>query len=440
MQVSVDAGDEVAAEFGKRGTDLNSAHQMDEEILPDKTKTYCLLGMLAYIIAVLLYIVAGDALWKLSISSSEFLSNLPGIFNHYFWIYSNPAYAAYHYLGGFLILLAAQKDSAVKSLNIFMMSCVVRNYVRCIVKEGRPIFETNSINRSVTGCNCSFGFPSGHSEGSSMFYSILIYELVIQNGTVAPKIKTAATIIGVFTVVNVMVSRMYYGMHSIPQVTVGATQGLFFFSLSVLYQYKLVPIYRKLLNGDWNAYILTSTWYLVVAALNLLSYSAIFDDQLSRYSRPSYNQCGECFMHGLSKFRSGIIRGFQYFFIGFGFNTGIYLLKGKYAERNHSVLEQHKSVLGLKRILLMVLCTSTTLVTYLPIFPTGSPVLFGLVCLVVYFLVGFTITFIFTKVSTLLGINLPGDIGGNGSESDTELGTEHKETMELEGVDTNKII
>lgn len=440
MQVTVDPSDEVGAEFGKRQTDLNLDHALEEGDLQDNTKRYCLLGVLAYILAILLYIVLGDPLWRLSIATSEFLSNLPSVFSHYFWIYSNPAYAAYHYLGGILVLLAAQKDSAVKSLNIFMISCVLRNYIRCTVKEGRPIFEQNNINRSVTGCNCSFGFPSGHSEGSSMFYSILVYELVVQNGTIAPRVKTFATVLAVFTVVNVMVSRLYYGMHTLPQVTVGATQGLFFFSVSIFYQYKLQPIYRKLLNGDRSAYIVTSAWYIFVALLNLVIYAALFDGQLTNYSRPSYTQCPDCFEKGLSKFRSGIIRGFQYFFIGFGFNTGIYLLNGKYIEQNHQVIEQHRSWLGLKRILLMVLCTSTTLVTYLPIFPTGNATLFALTCLGVYFLVGFTITFGFTKVSKLLGLQLPGDIGGDGSENDTELRASRKDTFELGGYDPNKTV
>lgn len=132
----------------------------------------------AYVLLMVWYFAMRPTIWQWSVYSSEVLSALPEKWYYWFWPFSNTLYEWFGWLPALLLLFAPRKDSMMRSVFVMVLSFVYRNYMRAIVKEKRPLFEDNRIVL-LTSCNCSFGFPSGHSEGSCIMYTMAVYELLV---------------------------------------------------------------------------------------------------------------------------------------------------------------------------------------------------------------------------------------------------------------------
>lgn len=153
-------------------------------------------------------------------------------------------YKWYIILPGLLLILTPKKDRALSAISIFLGSYAFRQWIRMSVAETRPIFNEPSIIER--GCSCSFGMPSGHSEGIVMTYSLLAYCTLPSKPSLKRIIITSSIV--AFVSFNVFLARIYYGKHSLHQVLLGGCQGLLFFSLFLAFEDTINRFHRQLVS------------------------------------------------------------------------------------------------------------------------------------------------------------------------------------------------
>lgn len=365
----------------------------------------------AFILAIAAYVLWDAPLWKTSVRVSEHLSHLPEIFKYYFWLFSGPLYEVYPFLPGLLFMAAPRKDSALRFFFLFMLSYMIRNYVRAVVMEGRPIYGDSNRIVQHAECSCSFGFPSGHSEGAATAYGIAIYELVILVRKYRPRTKVLWSVAGAFVVANVMASRLYYGQHSIPQVLIGALMGLSFISIGILFEHRLVPFFRRILDGDFKPTAVVSLVMLAFLIGNAISWSFYFEDAMTSFDRYSSIRCNKCFENNLRSFKRGSVMGFQYAGYGLGYFFGIFFLKGSYSGENHHVIKEHLSWTGMCRLLTMAVCHMPLILFYfLAGMLLADTYQLMYLAMLAFTLTGFTATYAFTLLTRRFNLALHGDV------------------------------
>ena len=415
-------------------TDSKTAEEIDfdpeEESMLHPYVSYFLVAFVLGILVTLwtCYFLFRSTLWQVSISVSENLTDLPEAFKYYFWMFTNPLFRWIHFLVGFLFILAPRKDSALKSISIFVLSHWIRQLIRVTVREGRPLFEKNHINPRI-GCSCSFGFPSGHSEGSAMLYSLAIYEVIVRNRHVSSLFKKIAIVTGVFVVLNVMVSRLYFGKHSLPQVTIGCWQGVTALTLALLFERPLDRFFKQILNGNRKAYWIAVSCFLAIIVTNAVLWYTVYEDALYNFHGFTPYRCSKCFSNNLLRIRRVTLRALQQPMTVVGLLTGIMLLLPRYSGPPESdYVKSHFSVKGLIRLIFMLAC-------HLPLFLLSVNKYlpsYGIIAVsdFTYFVVGFCIGYLWPRLTSLCHSSFEGDIEILGESKD-----EKKEEAQNKDVD-----
>lgn len=361
--------------------------------------------VVVYPVLWIIYGVFREPLWRASVNASVALSQHGGFLNVYSWIFSNIFYQWYIALIAILLLFAPRKDSALKSITVFMVSYVFRQYLRLFIHEDRPQYVSSEIILRA-GCDCSFGMPSGHSEGSTMLYSLLFYELFIQTKHFSKFIKYLVTGFAFYIVISIMFARVYYGRHSIPQVILGSWQAMFFFALMIIFQKPLDIFFRKFLNrARLQFYVLLSIGFLIIAS-NLLLWFLYFDGVIREKSKRRLI-CNKCFENDALMMRLplgiSLVLPSMYLGIILGFQFGL----PNFLEYNDHMLRMHLSWKGLARISIMALMHFPMLVL---IGLNSSPDVAVPVGSFIYALTGFLITFADLFINQKLNIDFRGDI------------------------------
>lgn len=365
------------------------------------TKVSIWLVLLAFKVCLVVHSTSRDWIWRVSVAASESLSAWPDFWQHYFWLFSNPLYVWFGATPALLLLAAPKKDSALKSIFVLMLSYWVRNLMRAFARESRPMFGDNSIVMR-SSCNCSFGYPSGHSEGSAIAYGLVIYEFVVQNKTLDSKAKTKFVVAGVLIVLNVMLSRIYFGKHTIAQVLVGATLGLSFVCLSIRFEEPLVLLFRRFLNGDLGSFLIIGGSFFFMICMNFILWFATFDSSIAGLKEFRSSRCSYCFDNNLLFFRNGTASALQFVAYGFGMFLGIYLLGTKYLKHSTCNFNDLFKARNFKRVLLMVLC-NLPLLLFAVIRRLTDPAQILSLSALTFLASGFSMTFGFYKLCRLFG-------------------------------------
>ena len=102
-------------------------------------------------------------------------------------------------------LIIKRKDFAFISASILIISTIINNVIKLIIKRGRPVLENPLVYEK------SYSFPSGHTMAAVSMYGILIY--IINKSNLNKKLKiTLSIILGIIPIL-VMLSRIYLGAH-----------------------------------------------------------------------------------------------------------------------------------------------------------------------------------------------------------------------------------
>lgn len=130
-----------------------------------------------------------------------------------------------------ILLYKKQKEYAYKCAGILVISTLMNNIVKVIVRRPRPEYITVVEN--------TFSYPSGHTMASVTLYGFLIYFLL--KSKISKSYKVVFSIILGIIPVLVGMSRIYLGAHYFSDVFGGAL-------LSIMLLSSIDIIYDKTLN------------------------------------------------------------------------------------------------------------------------------------------------------------------------------------------------
>ena len=151
------------------------------------------------------------------------------------------------------------------------------NTLQIIYLEERPIW----INEDIDIGNhhtCIYGNPSGHSLTSSSLYLSLWYSLSqsidnkISSECKARTLKYVILILYILIISTIMISRLYFGVHSINQIIYGGTIGLGIFLLF----FPILKIYHKNGNEFFNKLHSHKFIHLISVVLFIIIYYSIY--------------------------------------------------------------------------------------------------------------------------------------------------------------------
>lgn len=101
-------------------------------------------------------------------------------------------------------IILKRKDIAIIEASVLIISTVINNVVKLIIRRERPEVLKLVIEKS-------FSFPSGHTMASVTMYGILIY--LINKSNLDKRLKIIFSIILGIIPILVMLSRIYLGAH-----------------------------------------------------------------------------------------------------------------------------------------------------------------------------------------------------------------------------------
>ena len=324
-----------------------------ETRMPHKYRLALLYTTLAlYILLWLIWISFRDKTWISSVNLSISLFQTKGILWWYSWIFSEPMYKWYFLVFGILLSFAPRKDRAWTSFTTFMLSFLVRQVIRLFVHESRPDYHTSKLR--VEKCTCSYGMPSGHSEGITLLYSILLYNFM--PAMTKTKHRIVYTSIACAVALSVYFSRIFFGRHSYMQVLLGGCQGALFFFLMLRFEDHLNVFFQRFLANEAKAIKVLWLSCGSICLLLLLSWYFLFDRLVTQVS--FYHEvCQICFENDSLEFKKDLGVALMFPFLYFGMVIGTVLIAPQY-RLNQNNLEEYKSKIltkqGLYKFLLLI--------------------------------------------------------------------------------------
>ena len=137
-------------------------------------------------------------------------------------------------------------------LSTLLIAIYFSNVLKIIYHNPRPFWNDKKLFKDV--CEGGFGNPSGHALGSISTY-LGISHLLIKNKLFKENIKfqIGLFVFTIFFILNIMLSRIYIGVHSIDQIIYGGLLGLGFYYLMFFiikgYEFKPKEFLNKIYEG-----------------------------------------------------------------------------------------------------------------------------------------------------------------------------------------------
>lgn len=285
------------------------------------------LGTIFIIITLTLWILHlhyNDPLWSASMQLSYSISSTSSL-SFIFWLSRYPLSDISYALPSIIQLYSSRKASALRSMSLLCTSLWLKQMLRCIFRQPRPMFE-DGLDYFKSKCMCSLGFPSGHAEGGVLVYSIMLFEFVYSRRGCDRRYKICATIVALIIMTSIVVASLYYGIHSVMQIAVGLWIGILMLSLGYLLRRPLDRLFERVLSGDIAASLqVTGFFFCLWLTSNFLWLSWLSDDMkyLGTY-KPL--KCKFCFFDNAYRIRLATAKEFQntIFYSAYFFGLWIY--------------------------------------------------------------------------------------------------------------------
>lgn len=292
--------------------------------------------------------------WKATIELSVYFSARPNIFLSIFsWIFAEIFYKWHVFLPAILLTFAPRKDKALASITIYMASYLVRQHIRLLDKESRPMFDSPEIKNSGD-CSCSYGMPSGHCEGVTLLYGLLAINFMPLRASRKTVFVAWGSIYAIITCVYF--TRIYYGAHSFMQVGIGAAQGWGFLIWYLYFEAQVDRFFFDILNMNLKKtlrlWVAVGTTCFISFLLWVLCYEdSIYDAQIS------HQACSKCFKNHNERIRDDLGKAMMFCFTYFGLILGLISSSPSYTIDQESIVQYSSQILsikGLKKAILMV--------------------------------------------------------------------------------------
>ena len=140
-----------------------------------------------------------------------------------------------------VILIIFKKGRGLAFSAIMFISTLLTQAIKIIIARPRP-----NINPLVI--ENSFSFPSGHTVTIVVIVGILLFWLWQEKGSIKLYKKIIITILLIFIAFNVMLSRIYLGIHYFSDILGGLTFGIFYLlgTYYYIYNYDKLPLPFKI--------------------------------------------------------------------------------------------------------------------------------------------------------------------------------------------------
>jgi len=373
-----------------------------------------------YLLCWLIYWIFKSGLWGWSVETSEDWSDSNWFWAFYYWIFSGPLYIWWIALIGILIVLSPRRASAFKSIFIYFVSVWTMNHFRQWSSSSRPMWVSEKIEKWES-CNCGFGMPAPESEVGFMMYALVVYELFMHTRHFTNAGKWVWFGLAAFIILNITLSRIYYGQASIPQTFIGMLHGAAWFGGMMLLSNPLTVFFRGVLNGVRMQQFIFLGISAFMFLFSLIFFYSAYDGS-NRDSPIEHATCNECFVNGNREVRNKMARAFAYPTMLLGIALGILIYNPRYEGKNDFMLEDHVGVKGGTRIGLMAALHLPLFFLLWPMRPGNTFWFFSLIWLIV----GVLVTLGFYMLVDILGCRFRGDL------------SKHEATTEAEGLLSNQ--
>jgi len=260
-------------------------------------------------------------------------------------------------IGGCLLLcLSVDKAEGLASSLILSASMQSRNMLRAFFEDNRPVYTASKLKITFPDCNCSFGMPSGHVEGSTTLNCLLIYNILLKSRSVSTTGKALAVVVVLLIQLIMIFSMVYTGRHNLLQSIISSLHSYFWLGIYYATGPQLVASCRSLLTG-YSKYSLIKVWTIsfLIFAITSLSWLFYFEPNLANFKGHYQIRCFECTRNSNHKMRITMTKIFAYSANTLGLVSAITALGVRSFDKNDRTFFDHLSLQGVGRLFFVFL-------------------------------------------------------------------------------------
>lgn len=363
--------------------------------------------MILYPVLLIVYYFNREELYTSGEKICDSTSKIPGK-----WLYWYVYFFANYFdrlvpIGGcFLLMVGVDKAITLKVVFVLMFAMHSRNILRNWFEDNRPLYTSANLKIPALICNCSFGMPSGHVEGTTTLWTMLLYVCMLHSRTLSRLAKFMGILVVAFTQLSMVFAMMYTGRHTIYQGLISLFHTGFWLSFMCVADPAFTKICRGFLNGDVLATI--KTWAI---ALSIYIFTSAFwliylEPRLFAFNGNPQIRCFECRRHNNLDMRLAMTKGFAISASTLGITTALTITRAKSYARNDSIFWDHFSCEGICRLFFLFLLN---MLNFNKIKITNSGIDSYMFASLITFSSAFIYTLLFPKITQCLKIKFKGD-------------------------------
>jgi membrane-associated phospholipid phosphatase len=199
-----------------------------------KTSTLGIIAIAALLIALVLTLIFGGALWD--VGGNGALQGLGGWLKLPMEIFTFLGDEQFYLLLVPLVYWCLNKELGADLGVLLVLSSFANTALKSFFKHSRPFWEAPALQLGVAG---SFSTPSGHAQTSAALFGYLAWFLADKR-----RGRLWATLLGLLMVL-VALSRVYLGVHFLGDILWGAAIGLALAALYAWLKPKLLPQLKR---------------------------------------------------------------------------------------------------------------------------------------------------------------------------------------------------
>lgn len=326
---------------------------------------------------------------------------------YYFNFYAN-YFDRFVPIGGtFLLLVGVDKPTTLKAIFFTAMSMHSRNIIRDWFEDNRPLYTSSNLRIPALNCNCSFGMPSGHVEGTTTLNFMLLYVCLLCSRTLSRSAKLCGVAVVLTTQFSMIMAMVYTGRHTIIQGSISLFNTAFWMSIMCVSDPGFTRFCRGFINGDTLSTI--KVWLVAIGIYVLASAAWLIylEPTLFNFKGNYQIRCFECTREHNLSMRLAMTKGFAISATSLGIVSGLTITRAKSLERNDNMLWDHFSCEGIARISFLF---TLNLLNFTKLEIRSSEIDSYMFCSGSTFLSAFLFTVLFPKIAQCLRIQFKGDL------------------------------
>jgi sphingosine-1-phosphate phosphatase 2 len=152
-----------------------------------------------------------------------------------------------------LLYWCINQSVGLQVISVFLVSVWINVFTKDALLLPRPFWVEEGVRQLHKETNLGYGFPSGHVMGATTIWGYFIFRHK----------KLLLSIIGVFIIVLIALSRLYLGVHYLTDVIGGLVMALIILGVFFLFDDKV----QKLISGKKGIKMLLSTLPLLLLTI-----------------------------------------------------------------------------------------------------------------------------------------------------------------------------